>query len=111
MRHCFGFNARVVLECKADSLQPVNDITGKPTLIASLYLTLHAVSKVFEAFMFLFFMIVVLPLNTKRLVYVSNRVIYLIYNYYRYQMDLEFEKNQRYMKNILSFPVKFQMKS
>ena len=67
MRHCFGFNAIPVLECKADYLQPVNDITGKPTLIASLYLTLHAVSKVFEAFMFLFFMIVISLLKHKEI--------------------------------------------
>ena len=41
------------LECKADYLQPVNDITGKPTLIASLS-TPQAVSKEFKTFACLF---------------------------------------------------------
>ena len=36
------------LECKADYLQPVNDITRKPTLIASLSTALQDVSKMFE---------------------------------------------------------------
>ena len=54
MRYCFRFNAMAVLECKADYLQLVNDITGKPTLIAPLYLTLHDVSKMFVTFMLCF---------------------------------------------------------
>ena len=37
------------LECKADYLQPVNDITRKPTLIASLS-TPQDASKEFETF-------------------------------------------------------------
>ena len=36
------------LECKADYLQPVNDITRKPTLIASLSTVVQDVPKIFK---------------------------------------------------------------
>ena len=79
MNHCFRFNARPVLECKAQNLQLVNDITGKPTLIASLYLALHDVSKQFETFMPCFSQESYHPLNTRIVLYFKQCITsYLI---------------------------------